>query len=156
MDYIQELRKLVGKRPLVMVGAAVLLEDGQGRLLLLQRTDNGCWGLPGGALEPGETLEQTARRETLEESGLEVGGLALFGVFSGPELFYRYPNGDEVYNVTVVYTAQPAGGELAPAQAEHRLGRWFAAQELPPPEQISPPVRPVLARWKEGCVNRDA
>ena len=69
-DYIRELRQLVGNRPLIMTGAAVLVTDEQGRLLLLRRTDNGCWGIPGGAMEPGETLEQTALRETQEETGL--------------------------------------------------------------------------------------
>ncbi len=102
--YIEELRSRVGNYPLIMLGSAVCVFDSHERLLLLRRTDNGYWGLPGGAMEPGESLEDTARRETREETGLEVARLSLMGVFSGPELHYRYPNGAEVYNVTAVYT----------------------------------------------------
>lgn len=90
MDYILQLRQYIGHRPILMVGAAVLVLDQQDRLLMMKRSDNGCWGLPGGATEPGEVVEEAARRETLEETNLEIGKMSLFGVFSGPELYYKY------------------------------------------------------------------
>ncbi len=147
MSYFHEMRKLIGHRPLVVVGAAVLLTDEQERLLLIHRTDNGCWGIPGGGLEPGESLEETARRETREEIGLELGQLTLFNVFSGPQLFYRYPNGDEVINVSVVYRAQISQAILQLDPAEHDQARFFELSALPESQQISPPVRPVLAAF---------
>lgn len=70
-NYIMELRKLVGTRLLIMSGACVLLCNEQ-QLLLQRRTDNGCWGLPGGSMELGETLEEVAKRELFEEKGDEV------------------------------------------------------------------------------------
>ena len=54
MEYLLELRKLVGHVPLLMVGAATLIVDSGNRLLLMKRSDSGCWGPPGGAVEPGE------------------------------------------------------------------------------------------------------
>jgi len=142
MSYIQDLRERVGNRPLIMVGAAVLIIDPQDRLLLLRRTDNGLWGLPGGAMEPGEHLEETARREAKEETGLVVGQLTLFGVFSGAELFYRYPNGAEVYNVTVVYLPGEVGGKLELNLDEHASYHFFDIPQLP--EDVSPPIKPIL------------
>jgi 8-oxo-dGTP pyrophosphatase MutT (NUDIX family) len=144
MGYFHELRRKVGPRPLLMVGAAVLVVDDRGRVLLLERSDNGCWGPPGGALEPGESLEAAARREVREETGLELGDLELFGVFSGPELFYRYPNGDEVYNVSIVYRAQAPEGPVR-LNEEHVRWGYFLPSELP--DKISPPVRPVMAKF---------
>ena len=67
MDYLLELRKLVGHRPLLMVGAATLIVDEQNRLLLLHRSGNDCWGPPGGAVELGEVVEDAARREACPE-----------------------------------------------------------------------------------------
>ena len=61
MEYIMELRKLIGQRPILMVGAAVLVLDSEKRLLLMKRADSGCWGHPGGATEPGERVEEAAR-----------------------------------------------------------------------------------------------
>lgn len=145
MSYIEELRKVVGTRPLIMVGAAILITDPQGRLLLLCRADNGCWGIPGGAMEPGETLEDAARRETLEETGLKVGAMSLFGVFSGPEVYYRYPNGDEVYNVAVVYTTQETSGEIRLDPAEHTDWGYFEVSSLP--GKLSPPIQPIIAHY---------
>ena len=60
MDYILQLRELIGHRPILMVGAAVLVIDEHERLLLMQRSDSGCWGPPGGATEPGERVEAAA------------------------------------------------------------------------------------------------
>jgi ADP-ribose pyrophosphatase YjhB (NUDIX family) len=144
MDYLLHLRKHVGHTPLLMVGAAVLITDEQNHLLLMKRLDNGCWGPPGGAVELGEVVEDAARREVQEETGLEIGDLSLFGVFSGPDLFYIYPNGDEVYNVTIVYLAHFPGGEVH-LNDEHTAWRWFAAREIP--EDVSPPIRPVIEKF---------
>jgi ADP-ribose pyrophosphatase YjhB (NUDIX family) len=145
MGYIHELRKFVGSRPLILVGAAVLLLDQKGRLLLLKRSDNRLWGIPGGCMELGESLEETARRETLEETGLRINELELFAVFSGPELFYEYPNGDKVHNVSVVYLSRDTSGEVDVQDEEHTEFAFFKLDQLP--ESISPPIKPVLAMY---------
>jgi 8-oxo-dGTP pyrophosphatase MutT (NUDIX family) len=145
MDYILQLRQYIGHRPILMVGAAILVLDEQDRLLMMKRSDSRCWGLPGGATEPGEVVEAAAKRETLEETNLEIGEMSLFGVFSGPELYYKYPNGDEVYNVTVMYLSHDWRGEVK-LNDEHTEWRWFAAKEIP--EEISPPIKPILERFK--------
>ncbi len=126
-----------------MVGATVFVLDGKGCLLLLKRADNQCWGPPGGAVEPGEVVEEAAKRETLEETGLEVGEMSLFGVFSGGGQFYRYPNGDEVHNVTITYVARVTGGKVQ-LSSEHTEWKYFALDEIP--SQISPPIVPILQR----------
>src|SRR6266516_240489 len=95
MEYINSLRKHVGQKPLLMVGATILVLNEQNQLLMMKRLESGNWGVPGGTMELGETTEETAKRELFEETNLQVGEMKLFGVFSGPELYYRYPSGDE-------------------------------------------------------------
>ena len=146
MNYIQSLRQYFGHRPILMVGAAVLIVNHENRLLLLERSDSRCWGPPGGAVELGEEVETAARRETLEETGLDIDGMELFGVFSGPQLYYRYPNGDEVYNITIIYLTHDWQGELR-LNDEHTGSGWFAVAEIP--ENISPPIKPVMERFVE-------
>lgn len=128
-----------------MIGAAVLIVDDRNRLLLMKRSDSGCWGPPGGATEPGEVVEDAARRETLEETGLQVGEMSLFGVFSGPELYYKYPNGDEVYNVTIVYLSREVNGDIH-LNGEHTEWHWFSAADIP--VYLSPPIKPVIEKFK--------
>ncbi len=142
MDYIQKLRLSIGHTPIIMVGAAVLVLDPVGRLLLLKRSDNHLWGIPGGALEPGETLEVTAWRETREETGLDLKQLKLLNVFSGEEFFYQYPNGDQVHNVSVVYLSVLTDFPQPLTLSEHDTYGWFPLDQIP--EEISPPVKPIL------------
>jgi len=153
MDYILQLRKYIGHRPVLLVGAAILVVDGKDRLLMMKRSDNDCWGIPGGSLEPGEVVESAAKREALEETNLEVGEMSLFGVYSGPELFYKYPNGDEVYNVIIAYLSRDWQGEVE-LNEEHTEWRWFAANEIP--EDVSPPIKPVLEQFKRSVSKFDA
>jgi ADP-ribose pyrophosphatase YjhB (NUDIX family) len=147
MEYINELRKYVGNRPLLMVGSTVLILNSQNQLLMMKRSDTGCWGVPGGAMELGETTEETARRELLEETDLEANELTLFGVFSGKELYYRYPSGEEVYNVSIVYLARDVHGIIKLSDGEHREFKYFDLAQLP--ENISPPIKPILKKLME-------
>ena len=147
MDYILQLRQHIGHRPILMVGAAILVLDAQDRLLMMKRSDNGRWGLPGGATEPGEIVEEAARRETLEETNLQVKEMSLFGVFSGPGLYYKYPNGDEVYNVTIMYLSRDWLGEIK-LNHEHSEWKWFPAGELP--DNVSPPIKPIIEQFKSS------
>ena len=145
MNYIESLRQHIGHAPILMVGAAVLIVDEQNRLLMMKRSDSSCWDPPGGATEPGEVVEDAARRETLEETGLQVREMTLFGVFSGPELYYKYPNGDEVYNVTIVYLSRNVTGEIY-LNGEHTEWGWFPTDEIP--DDLSPPIIPVIEQFK--------
>jgi 8-oxo-dGTP pyrophosphatase MutT (NUDIX family) len=63
---------------------------------------DGTWG----------TLEEVAMRELFEETGLEARSLELFHIFSGKELYYKYPHGDEVYNVVCAYVCNDFAGDL--------------------------------------------
>jgi len=152
MDYILQLRQFVGHRPILIVGASVLIVDAENRLLLLKRSDNGCWGMPGGGVEPGEVVEAAARREAREETALDVGEMALFGIFSGPELFYVYPNGDETHNVIIVYLSRDARGQVR-INDEHTEWRWFAPADIP--ADLSPPIRPIMEQFKSRSVDQN-
>ncbi len=102
MDYIRYIRSMVGQRPVIMVTAGVVILNAESELLMQRRADGSGWGLVGGFMELGESVEETARREVFEETGLTVGRLELFGVFSPPELV-TYPNRDRAQIVTVSY-----------------------------------------------------
>lgn len=145
MGYILDLRKLVGHRPLVQVGASIIVEDETGRVLLQLRSDNHCWGYSGGSIEIDERIEDTAKRELFEETGLIAEELELFGVWSGPELHYIYPNGDEVSNVDIVFICRQYSGSLKPQETEVEALRFFAVDDIP--ENLSPPIRPALEAW---------
>ncbi len=147
MGYIEELRQAIGHRPVILAGAAVFIINPQGKLLLFRRIDNGCWGPPGGMMEPGESLEETARRETLEETGLEIKSLELFGVYSGPDLFYEYPNGDQVFNVTAAFVARDYEGEVQVNRLEGREWQFFDLLALPEP--LSPPIKGIVHQFVE-------
>lgn len=113
----------VGTRP-VLVAAGVLVRNGE-QVLLQKRGDDSSWGLPGGALNPGETLEQAARRELLEETGLVAGPLVLLDVYSGPEFVVSYPDGFSAYVVGATYEATETTGTLTADGVETVELRWF-------------------------------
>lgn len=110
MGYIKELRAVVGTRPLIMAGACVLVFNDQKRLLLQRRSDSFDWGTIGGALECGESLEEAAARELYEEAGLKAGSFQFIAVLSGSDMYYKYPHGDEIYNVMAIYEARDVEG----------------------------------------------
>ena len=144
-NYILDLRKIVGHRPLIQVGSGIIVEDELGRVLLQLRADNKCWSYCGGSMEIDEQAEETARRELLEETGLTAEHLELFGVFSGPDYHYVYPNGDEVSNVDIVFLCRSYSGQLKCQDGEVDDLRFFPADALP--ENLSPPIIKPLMQW---------
>lgn len=151
MSYISELRAEVGSSPLLLSAVALLVVD-RGRLLLQKRTDNGLWGLPGGYMEPGEQPEQSAARELFEETGLQPASaddLVLLGVIAGEESFYRYPNGDEVYIVSIVYRVDNTTGTPEIRDDEGSALAYMPLDDLPDASMMMPPNLPILERFLE-------
>lgn len=152
-SYVKTMRSMIGTKPLLICGASVIVIR-DGHILLQKRKDNGCWGYHGGCLELGECLEDAAKRELYEETGLKVNSMKLYGVFSGPELHYVYPHGDEVYNVDTVYVCDDFEGELSADTAEVSELRWFLFNEVP--ENLSPPVSGIIRQFISQKLNRSA
>ncbi|AFQ12583.1 TPA: NUDIX hydrolase [Bacillus pacificus] len=142
MGYIEELRKIVGSRPLNLAGVAVAVFNKQGQILLQQR-QNGIWGVPGGFVELGESTEEAGRREVFEETGIEIGTLQLISVFSGKEFFVKLPNGDEFYPITIAYLCKDIKGGLLKADGIESLSvQFFDFDKLP--ENISPFIKKLI------------
>lgn len=131
MSYITDLRKYVGKNPLINIGATVIVTNENNELLLNLRSDTKTWGIIGGGMELGESLEQTAARELFEEAGLQAERFELIGVLSGEELYFQYPNGDETYTVIVLYKAIGTSGELKINDDESQKLAYFSLNALP-------------------------
>lgn len=149
VSYIRDLRALVGHRPLVVSIAAVVVHRGPREVLLHRRGDGGLWSVPGGVVEPGETLEAAARRELREETGLTAGHLALANVFSGPEYFHQYPNGDQTYFVGATYVAHGVQGTPTPDGREATALRFHDLSKLP--DDLLAVSRHILERYRQAA-----
>ena len=131
MGYIESLRKLVGKRAIIGVGATILVFNSVGKVLLQHRTDTDTWGLPGGSMDAGEKIEETAKRELFEECGLILEEYKLLTVLSGEEYYFIYPNGDEMHTVIVLFEALKVSGDLTINDTESYELKYFDVSSLP-------------------------
>lgn len=91
--------------------SAVVLDD-SGRILMIRRTDNDRYAIPGGGLEAGETVSDAVVREVLEETGITVAVADLVGVFSNPEHVIAYDDGEVRQEFSICFRARPIGGSL--------------------------------------------
>ena len=108
----------------------VIVARQDGAILLIRRTDNANWALPGGAIELRESVASAAIRETLEETGVKVEVTGLAGVYSDPRHVIHYTSNDEVRReFSIVVTARPVSGDPTPS-AESRQVRWVPPGEL--------------------------
>ncbi len=146
MGYIGELRAVLGSRPLITAGAVVIVLRGN-EVLLDMRRDTRKWALPGGFKELGESLEEAARRELFEETGLVARRLRLLALCSGPEFAHTYPNGDRIDQVAAVYQALEVDGDPRAGEQESLEVRYFALDGLPSP--VEPLSERLLARALE-------
>jgi 8-oxo-dGTP pyrophosphatase MutT (NUDIX family) len=108
----------------------VAVTNDLGELLLIRRTDNDNWALPGGGVDVGESLPQAAVRETREESGIDCEITGLSGIYTDPGHVILYTSNGEVrQEFSVVLTARAIGGQLS-ASSETSKARWVRLAEL--------------------------
>jgi 8-oxo-dGTP pyrophosphatase MutT (NUDIX family) len=122
----------VGAPGQIRPGVSAVIRDARSRVLLQLRGDNGLWGLPGGAVEYGESVVAALHREVREETGLAVVVVRLVGVYSHPDLgqIVRYPDGNVIHFVSLCFACAPGTGALALSDETAGLG-WFAPTALP-------------------------
>jgi 8-oxo-dGTP diphosphatase len=134
-DYVRRMRAKIGTDLLFICGATAIVINEQGEVLLHRRSDNGVWSLPGGAIDPGEEPADAVVREVWEETGVRVIPERIVGVYSGPDHFAAYPNGDQIVILSVTFACRPVGGQPHVHDDESLEVRYFSPNALP---QIEP------------------
>lgn len=131
---------------LLQDGAAVVIVNDKGEILLQSRADRDKWGLPGGCQELGERFTDTAIREVKEETNLDISesDLILIDIVSGASRRNDYPNGDVVINNTALYCVNKYSGKLQ-WDKESKEMRFFALDNLPQNQND----RDLIERYKE-------
>ena len=113
---------------LIPAASAVVIDD-TGVVLLQRRGDNGYWSIPGGAMEPGEDIATCCRRETFEETGIEVEIVRLSGVYSNPRHVVAYQDGEVRQEFSVCFFCRPIGGSIATSSESSEVA-YFAPDQL--------------------------
>ena len=135
---------------LLQDGAAVIIVNEENQILMQSRADRDLWGLPGGCQELGERFEETAIREIKEETNLTVNeeDLELIDIVSGVTRKNSYPNGDVVFNNTVLYCVKKYIGELRWNEESKEL-RFFDVDKLPENQHDSDLVERYVRKLKK-------
>ncbi|WP_152393055.1 NUDIX hydrolase [Paenibacillus guangzhouensis] len=129
MDYIKWIRSKVGNEMIILNFAGAIVTNEEGQILLQRRRDKNAWGFPGGAMEIGESADETAKREVEEETGLRINIEELIGIYS--KYFDEYPNGDQAQTIAFVYKGNISGGEIIKENEESIELKFFNKDEVP-------------------------
>jgi ADP-ribose pyrophosphatase YjhB (NUDIX family) len=113
----------------IVPSTTAVVQDSDGRIVLVKRKDNDLWALPGGGMEPGESIEDTAVREVLEETGLVVGVSGLIGVYTNPRHVMEYSDGEVRQQFSLCFTTVLKGGELRIDDESTDIA-WVATDEI--------------------------
>ncbi len=107
----------------IAVAVSAFIQDDEGRILMIRRTDNDLYAIPGGQLELGETLAQAAVREVREETGIECEVTGVIGLYSNPNHVIAYDDGEVRQEFSICFRATPVAGKLATSE-ESREALW--------------------------------
>jgi len=103
----------IGKEGILGIGCSAFVFDAKHeKVLLIQRSDDGKWAVPGGAMIAGESLSEACAREVLEETGLKIKVNRLLSVYTSPHRLLTYPDGNKWQPVNLHFEVEIMEGEL--------------------------------------------
>jgi 8-oxo-dGTP pyrophosphatase MutT (NUDIX family) len=144
IDYLDD--PAAPKANSVVPSANVIVVNDQGDILMIRRTDNNNWAVPGGGMDLGESITDTAIRETQEETGITCEITGLVGIYTNPHHVIRYTSNGEVrQEFSIVFTARPIGGELRPS-SESSEPQWVSPAAIPA-MQMHPSMRQRIQHY---------
>lgn len=113
----------------VVPSVVAMVRDENGRVLMIQRTDNSRWALPGGGHDVGESITNTVIREVREETGIEAEVIDLSGIYTDPGHVMLYDDGEARQQFSMCFRARPVGGQLRTSD-ETKEVRWVDPADL--------------------------
>jgi ADP-ribose pyrophosphatase YjhB (NUDIX family) len=113
----------------IVIATSAYVTADAGRILLILRTDNDLWSIPGGGMEIGETVTDCVIRETKEETGLDIETTGLVGIFTNPDHVVAYPDGEVRQQFSICLRGRAVGGEIASSN-ESREVHWVDRDQL--------------------------
>lgn len=128
----------IGRTGVLRMGASAVIFDESGKkVLLTKRSDNGRWCLPSGAMEAGESIEETCVREVMEETGLQVRVTHLIGIYSSPNQVTVYGDGNRWHVVGVSFLAKITGGTMGLSDETTEVG-FYTLDEIARMDLLEP------------------
>ncbi|MGW5332409.1 NUDIX hydrolase [Streptomyces bauhiniae] len=131
----------------VVPSVTAVVVNALGELLMIHRTDNDLWAIPGGGHDVGETISDTVVREVEEETGIKVVVQNVVGVYTNPQHVMAYDDGEVRQQFSICFRARPVGGELR-TSSESKEVRW-----VPPTDVASLNVHPSIRLRIEHGLN---
>lgn len=113
----------------IKIATSAFIEDDDRRVLMIRRSDNDLWALPGGGMEIGETVSECVVRETKEETGLEIAVTSVVGIFTNPDHVVAYPDGEVRQQFSICLRGEAIGGAIATSDESHDV-QWITRDRL--------------------------
>ena len=132
----------------IVPSVTAVVTNEAGELLLVHKTDNGLWALPGGGMDPGESIAQAAVRETKEETGMDIEVVGVIGLYTNPNHVIAYDDGEVRQQCSVCFTTRLVGGQLATSSETSEVG--FVALDRLDNLNIHPSMRLRIDHWREN------
>ena len=127
IDYVNDPN--APKANSVVPSVVAIVQDDQGRVLLIHKTDNDLWALPGGGHEIGESIADSVVREVKEETGYDVEVTGITGTYTNPDHVMSYEDGEVRQQFSIGFSAQLLGGE-ARVSSESKQVEWLSTEEI--------------------------
>ncbi len=129
IDYLDDPEAPTANSLVPSVNVAVV--DEENRLLLIRRSDNDSWALPGGGMDPGESISEAAIRETKEETGIDCEITGMIGIYTNPRHVMAYDDGEVRQEFSVCFHARVLSGQPREDGSETKEVRWVEPADVP-------------------------
>ncbi len=127
IDYFNDLN--APKATTIIPAASAIVTNQEGKILLHRRSDNDLWALPGGSMDVGESISETAVREVKEETGLDVRVDYIVGIYTNPHHVIAFSDGEVRQQFSLCFACTLLGGEIQVSQESFEVG-FFSPQEI--------------------------